>query len=429
MAKKKKLTEEQEKEIKLLRASNEMYERTKEEARMRGKTDTVTRLENAQKEVSEQIKLLNKGIDIPSMEISDDEITDNENVKNEGYGESIFDILDREKNNVKAQPIEKTVVNEPIEPTNHNNVDTSTYYNNVDSNAQYDIVPLPSNGECYENKIDRVPVGFLTAYDENFITSPNLYRDGMVIDFLLRNKILNKDINPDNLVSGDADAIVLFLRATSYGVDFPIIVRDPESGVNIESTVDLSTIKAKPFNLKADENGHFSFVLPRSNVEVKFKYLTRKEERDLDLLNKMEDEGIKANTIDSANKTIKTALETADGVLLPNERASLAETTKLIDRWAEGIRNANKNTFNKSVTNRMEMQIVAINGNYDREYIRKAIMNMPAYESLALRRFIIQNEPGLDFEVEVKRPENLGGGSFKTFLEWDDSVFLNISQL
>ena len=75
----------------------------------------------------------------------------------------------------------------------------------------------------------------------------------------------------------------------------------------------------------------------------------------------------------------------------------------------------------------MEMQIVAINGNYDKEYVRKAIMNMPAGEALKLRRYILENEPGLDFEVEIERPQNLGGGSFKTFLEWDDSIFFNIA--
>jgi hypothetical protein len=52
---------------------------------------------------------------------------------------------------------------------------------------------------------------------------------------------------------------------------------------------------------------------------------------------------------------------------------------------------------------------------------------MPANDSLKLRRYILENEPGLDFEVEIQRPESLGGGSFKTFLEWNDTVFFNIA--
>ena len=32
-------------------------------------------------------------------------------------------------------------------------------------------------------------------------------------------------------------------------------------------------------------------------------------------------------------------------------------------------------------------------------------------------------------KFKVERPESLGGGSFETFLNWDDSVFLNISDI
>jgi hypothetical protein len=54
---------------------------------------------------------------------------------------------------------------------------------------------------------------------------------------------------------------------------------------------------------------------------------------------------------------------------------------------------------------------------------------MPARDSLMLRKYINDNRPGINFDIEVERPESLGGGSFKTFLNWDDSVFLNISDV
>ena len=44
MPAKKKLTPEQEKEIKLLQASNEMYERAKEETALRGTKQSVKRI-------------------------------------------------------------------------------------------------------------------------------------------------------------------------------------------------------------------------------------------------------------------------------------------------------------------------------------------------------------------------------------------------
>jgi hypothetical protein len=216
------------------------------------------------------------------------------------------------------------------------------------------------------------------------------------------------------------------LRATSYGVEFPVAVADPDSGEMIETNIDLSKIKTKEFKLKGDENGYFSYTLPKSKVEVKFKYLTRKEENDLRLLSRLESEG--SNTVDlkSANMIISNMLK-SDSILDGKDKSQILDSTRKIDEWIKKIEATNANKFNKSITNRMEMQIVAINGNYDREYIRKAIYNMPASDSLSLRRYILDNEPGLDFEVEIEKPESLGGGSFKTFLEWNDTVFFNIA--
>ena len=453
---KRKLTPEQEKEIKLLQANNEMYERTKEETMMRGSKQAVKRIEIAQEEIQGKIKNILNGtienIEIPKEEIkpviiehkpiveTEESISNLDNFSSifnnniSSNNDSIFDILESHKKE-EEQKISKrkrretetnieqeqriTYGEEIVNPTN-------TTFSNINDNAQYDVISLPSNGECYKSKIGRVPVSYLTAYDENIITSPNLYRDGLVIDYLLKNKVVNKDINVENLVSGDVDAIVLFLRATSYGVDFPVSVTDPETGENIETSVDLTQIKSKEFKLKGDENGHFSYTLPHSGVEVKFKYLTRKEENDLKILSRIESEGMVSLDLQDANKTILGLLR-IDSVLEPKDKTYILEATRKIDDWVKKVENKNGNKYNKSITNRMEMQIVAINGNYDKEYVRKAIYNMPANDSLALRRYILDNEPGLDFEVEIQRPESLGGGSFKTFLEWNDTVFFNIA--
>lgn len=455
---KKKLTPEQEKEIKLLRASNEMYERAKEETKLRGTQQSVRRIEIAQEEVQQKMKNIMDGkiekLEIPEekpqpVKIEHKPIVDFDNdiqdlfkkqedldADNKEYdnNDSIFSILDNykkeEEERLKQESKKGTATNYAIEEPYKYGEEivnpTETTFNNVDTYAQYDVISLPSNGECYKNKIGRLPVAYITAYDENIITSPNLYRDGLVIEYLLKNKVVNKEINVEDLVSGDVDAIVLFLRATSYGTDFPVAVTDPDTGENIETTIDLTTIKQKEFKLKGDDNGHFSYTLPKSGAEVKFKYLTRKEENDLRLLARIESEGIAVQDLKDANRTISDLLR-IDTVLEPKEKSSILDTTRKINDWAKKLEDKNYNKFSRSITNRLEMQITAINGNYDKEYIRKAIYNMPAADSLSLRKYILENEPGLDFEVEIQRPESLGGGSFKTFLEWNDTVFFNIA--
>lgn len=423
-----KLSEEDEKNIKLLQAQNEMYERTKEEIKLRGTKEAMRRTEEAQKDGYKQMEqILGPNAEQYINQASTDDVS-----KTSDTSDDIFTILEEhakeEKSKEVVEPTQmetKTVVEDEIKSFDEPNT-SEIAYDNSNNNEAYDIIPLPSNGECYRSKIGRLPVAYLTAYDENLITSPNLYRDGLVIDLLLKNKIKDKSINIDNLVSGDVDAIVLFLRATSYGTEFPISVTDPKTGQNIETVIDLSKIKTKEFKLKGDENGYFDYKLPKSGKLVKFKYLTRKEEKDLRTLNELENKALVASQLRAFTKSIQEALM-SDDVLDGKEKQLIFDNNKRIEEWAKKIEKKKRIQFNKAITNRMEMQIVSIDGETDRKKIKELINGMPANDSLHLRRYILDNEPGLDFKIEVNRPESMGGGSFNTFLEWDDTVFLNIA--
>ena len=128
----------------------------------------------------------------------------------------------------------------------------------------------------------------------------------------------------------------------------------------------------------------------------------------------------------NVNKIIKATLSN-DDILTSKDKTEIFNTTRKIDTWVDEIEKKSNTTYSRVITNRLEMEIMAVNGNYDKEYIRNFIYTMPAQDSIKLRRYILDNEPGLNFEIEVERPESLGGGSFKTFLEWNDSVFLNIA--
>ena len=427
MATNKKLTEEQEKEIQMLLANNEMLENSKKDAENRGKKNSVKQIERAQEDVIKQINSIDPSA--LNKRKASSTIFDDTDI-------SMFDMLkaneeDNRINTVGEENDSKNIdtVEEEQVMSQSETVDSEkTNFNDVDPSLQYDVIQLPSNGQCYKSKIDRVPVAYLTAYDENIITSPNLYKDGLVIDFLLKNKIVNKDINVDDLVSGDADAIILFLRATSYGPDFPIVVQDPETGEQIETSVDLTTLKPKEFKLKGDENGHFEFVTPLRKDTIKFRYLTRGQERKLKQVTELEGYGTKSHMLDRERESLLGALSN-DKVLNESERKSIRAAINTMKNWSKRLNDLNDSEYTKIMTNNMQLQVVAVNGNYDREYVRKYVNAMPARDSLALRKYINNNMPGIDFNIEIQRPESLGGGSFKTFLNWDDSVFLNISDV
>ena len=431
MANNKKLTEEQEKEIQILLANNEMLEKTKKEVKGRGNKSSLKQIERAQEEVVNHINSIDPNA------LNNSKKKDNSEIFG-GTDISMFDMLkaDDEDNSVSnVQSSEVDAVNDGdddeevarIRQDDTTSSDERTF-NDVDPSLQYDVIQLPSNGQCYKSKVDRVPVAYLTAYDENIITSPNLYKDGLVIDFLLKNKVVNSDINVDDLVSGDADAIILFLRATSYGPDFPIVVKDPDSGEQIDTVIDLTKLKPKEFKLIGDENGHFEFTTPLRKDKIKFRYLTRNQERKLRRVTELEGYGTKSHMLDIERETLLGALSN-DKVLNEQEKKNIRSAIATMKNWSKRLSELNDSEYTRIMTNNMELQVTAVNGNYDREFIRKYIRMMPARDSLALRRYITENTPGIDFNIEIERPESLGGGSFKTFLNWDDSVFLNISDV
>lgn len=294
----------------------------------------------------------------------------------------------------------------------------------VPSYVQYDMIPLPSNGECYPHKKKTIPVAYLTASDENLIISPNLYNSGQFIDIMLDRKILDKSIRAKDLCDGDRDAIVLWLRATAYGTDYPIVAT--KNGKEFNTTVDLSTLKYYDFNLKGDENGYFDYKTGNGDL-IKFKILTHSDEMDLknQQINKINNVNA-AFISEECEKIIENINDiTADG------KEDVIDAIKQVSDWAniflkeEVDVNLDK-MYNESVTNRMYKYTMSVNGNSDREYIKNYIENMRANEAKKYREYVINNVPGVNLSVEVPVPESMGGGSFKSFLDYGEFIFVNV---
>ena len=84
-------------------------------------------------------------------------------------------------------------------------------------NLPHDVVTLPSGGIFYKSKKKSVKVGYLTANDENYLLNSNRNSKENIVLGLLRNKIYEPDLRPDELLEGDVEAILIFLRNTSFG--------------------------------------------------------------------------------------------------------------------------------------------------------------------------------------------------------------------
>ena len=443
-----------EKEMKVLESSYEMYEASKEEAKKRrtefvdkngnkiytdeSTNDVLNLMETMQKDIIDKYKKLGGNIeDLRGGRKSRAK-------KRKGLLEKLMGSID---NNAYTSPemkkveVDKVMDNMTVASSNaaqgdaveDNNgteeemVTVKTAYETpkISSNIQYDTIPLPSKGQCYRNKIDKIPVAYLTANDENLIVSPNLYKDGMFIDYLLTSKIMTNKLSADEMLPGDRDAIVLWLRASGYGPIFPVQVTDPESGERFEADADLTRIKYKPFNLKSDENGYFDFKLPKSGDDIKFRFLTYKDIKELGELELEESKANQKGKLQLAINNIKDVLDIDDGgnkVLKSNATNALTS----IEEYAKSITEEDGIFYTHAVTNKLAMSIMEINGITDRQYIHNYVSIMNVQDSSALRNYISENEPGLDFNIEIEKPKSLGGGSMPMFLSLDQYLFLNI---
>ena len=64
----------------------------------------------------------------------------------------------------------------------------------------------------------------------------------------------------------------------------------------------------------------------------------------------------------------------------------------------------------------------------DKKYIYDFVKGMNVRDSASLRRYITKNEPGIDYNITVDKPESLGGGSMEVFLQFDEFIFLDIPE-
>ena len=144
-----------------------------------------------------------------------------------------------------------------------------------------EVVELPSKGLLYpENSplsSGTIEMKYMTAKEEDILTNINYLQQGIVIDKLLQSLIVS-DVNYDDLLLGDKNALLIAARVLGYGKDYDISYKGEKV------TIDLSKLE----NRKLDESlftkgkNEFSFALPTSGAEIKFKLLTHKDEKEIE---------------------------------------------------------------------------------------------------------------------------------------------------
>jgi len=143
-----------------------------------------------------------------------------------------------------------------------------------------ETIELPSKGLIYPEgnplSSGTIEMKYMTAKEEDILTNQAYIQNGTVIDRLLKSLIVS-EINFDDLIVGDKNAIMVAARILGYGKDYTFKYRGETY------TVDLSLIDPKPIdeNLFARGVNRFSFTMPSTSTIVEFKILTHADEKKI----------------------------------------------------------------------------------------------------------------------------------------------------
>jgi hypothetical protein len=213
-------------------------------------------------------------------------------------------------------------------------------------------VPLPSNGKVYPEGHplcgkESLTISTMTAAQENILTNKSLAKKGTLLTHLIQSCIKDPSVKARDMLIGDRNTVLISLRLSGYGANYKVGVACPECSEQCTHEFDLSQLPVRRLEIDPIEQGLnlFEFVLPMSKARVKFKFLTGADEEEI------------AMTQAQKKKTL-------------------------------GV-------DNDMVTSGLLQTIVSINGISDRSQISVALPKMPAFDSQALRKFIQDNEPGM----------------------------------
>ena len=219
-------------------------------------------------------------------------------------------------------------------------------------------VELPSKGLVYpeDNPLSsgKVEIKYMTAKEEDILSNQSYIQKGIVLEKLLRSVIVSKDINVDDLVVGDKNALLIATRILGYGKDYAVTLAGQSY------TIDLSELNNREFDSSLITKGvnEFSFTLPSTNINLTYKIITGRDE-------------------------------------------------KAIEREIAGLKKLNKEA-SPELSTRLKHMILSIDGNSEQKDIREFVDNhLLARDSRAFRAHISETQPDVDLNYVTESGEEV----------------------
>ncbi len=226
-----------------------------------------------------------------------------------------------------------------------------------------EVVELPTKGYFYpkDNPLasGKVEMKYMTAKEEDILTSPNLIQKNIVIDKLLESLVVDKSINLDDLLIGDKNALILGARILGYGKEYEMIYIDDNNDEQT-TTIDLTKINELEvdFSKFTEGTNKFDFELSFTKKQITIQLMTSKIQKDIEAYMK---------SISKVNSQVQS-----------------------------------------EITSRYKFIIVSVDGNSEKSYINNFIDNeLLAVDSLALRQHLNKVTADLDMNITVTQPNGV----------------------
>ena len=239
-----------------------------------------------------------------------------------------------------------------------------------------EVIDLPSEGKLYPEghplKDGKIEIKYMTAKEEDILTSQNLIKKGVVIDRLLDSLILTKGVKTGDMILGDKNAVMVAARILAYGPEYTCEIPNTIGGGLITKTFNLADCPFKKLPEDVTEN-KFEVTLPISKQKVTFKLLTGKDEQTI-------------------NEELKAS-----------EKVSIEVKPEL--------------------TTRLRHTITSVDGDDSQATINTFVQNLLARDSMFLRKEIKDITP----DIELTQQIEIGGESVKVDIPmtvgffWPDS--------
>lgn len=226
-----------------------------------------------------------------------------------------------------------------------------------------EFVTLPSRGAYYPETHplhgeESLEIKYMTAKEEDLLTSKGLLEKGLVLDRLIDSLLVNKKIRSRDLLTSDRNAILVQARISGYGSDYATTIVCSSCGEGDKYHYDLQEAEVKDPRNSEDlqdagvehlEGATFKVTVPNSPVHLNVRLLNGHDERAI---------------LDSQRQRRKKKQE------------------------------------DRLVTDQLNSMIVSVMDHTDRQIIGKYVDSLPLHESRYLRKTYEEIAPSVTLRKE-----------------------------